>query len=41
MKLILFNGMLNPTSKLYFNGASTPLGLNGLYFELIYHDDMI
>ena len=24
-----------------FEGANTPMGLNGPYFELIYHDDTI
>ena len=29
------------TSKLDSKGASTPMGPNGTYFELIYHDDTI
>ena len=29
------------TSKLDYEGASTPMVLNGPHFELIYHDDMV
>ena len=29
------------TSKLDYKGASTPMGPNGPYFELIRHDDMV